>query len=283
MGSPGIEDNRAQAQYELLAENLRLLYVALTRAQERCILAWGRINTVETSALAYLLHYHAEDAAKPSSADLLQEIQFQYRSKDEKALMRDLKALEAASNHSIQVSMLPEALGGVATDKASLLPRNHGWDQRISLSLRKMNTPMERDWHIYSYSSLTSSNTPLPSQVSGFLHPKILWPMRFRSMNFRTVNSRTGMRLRPYGDVIQPEDHAKAEGHTIFTFTKGANAGIFFHDLFEHLDFVTIGEPGLETFVADKIKAYGIDPVWQDAVLQMIENVLTVPLQSSSR
>ena len=75
-------------------------------------------------------------------------------------------------------------------------------------------------------------------------------------------------------------EHAKAEGHTISTFPKGANAGIFFHDFFEHLDFVTIGEYGLETLVADKIKAYGMDPVWQDAMLQMIENVLTVPLQS---
>ena len=286
LGSPGIEDNRSQAQYELLAENLRLLYVALTRAQERCILVWGRINTVETSALAYLLHYHAEDAAEPSSADLLQEIQFQYRSKDEKALIHDLKELEAASNHSIQVSMLSEVLGEVAPDKASLLPKTKD-GMADSLSLRKMNTPMERDWHIYSYSSLTSSNTTMPSQSSGFLTPQN--PLALGVPPDEHQNGELHDSEQPDRDevttfeessVILPDEHARAKGHTIFTFAKGANAGIFFHDLFEHLDFVTVGEYGLETTVADKIKAYGVDPVWQDATLQMIENVLTVPLQS---
>jgi exodeoxyribonuclease V beta subunit len=41
---------------ELLAENIRLLYVGLTRAKSKCYLAWGNINSAESSALAYLLH-----------------------------------------------------------------------------------------------------------------------------------------------------------------------------------------------------------------------------------
>ena len=39
-----------RAQNELLAENLRLLYVALTRAKKRCYLAWGCFKTAQTSA-----------------------------------------------------------------------------------------------------------------------------------------------------------------------------------------------------------------------------------------
>ncbi|MCX5909495.1 MAG: UvrD-helicase domain-containing protein, partial [Deltaproteobacteria bacterium] len=52
----GGNGNRTLAQKELLAENLRLLYVALTRAKNRCYLLWGRFKDAETSALAYLLH-----------------------------------------------------------------------------------------------------------------------------------------------------------------------------------------------------------------------------------
>ncbi len=44
------------AKQEILAENLRLVYVSVTRARQRCYLAWGLINKTADSALAYLLH-----------------------------------------------------------------------------------------------------------------------------------------------------------------------------------------------------------------------------------
>ena len=56
LGSDRLDTHRTLAQHELLAENLRLLYVAVTRAKKRCYLAWGRIRSAETSAMAYLLH-----------------------------------------------------------------------------------------------------------------------------------------------------------------------------------------------------------------------------------
>jgi exodeoxyribonuclease V beta subunit len=69
-GSPAYELHRGLAQKESLAESLRLLYVALTRAKFRCYLLGGKvvgrkgINEPETSALAYLLH--ASDVVKGS-------------------------------------------------------------------------------------------------------------------------------------------------------------------------------------------------------------------------
>ncbi|MCK5193831.1 MAG: hypothetical protein KAQ71_08480, partial [Desulfobulbaceae bacterium] len=57
LGSSEKSIHLAIAQNELLAENMRLLYVALTRAIKRCYLVWGRFNTAETSAMAYLFHY----------------------------------------------------------------------------------------------------------------------------------------------------------------------------------------------------------------------------------
>jgi exodeoxyribonuclease V beta subunit len=51
----GDEGHRAKAVKEALAENVRLLYVALTRARNRCYAAWGRVKDVQTSALGYLV------------------------------------------------------------------------------------------------------------------------------------------------------------------------------------------------------------------------------------
>lgn len=48
--------HRALADRERLAEDLRLLYVALTRAKYLCYLSWGPFKGAETSALGYLLH-----------------------------------------------------------------------------------------------------------------------------------------------------------------------------------------------------------------------------------
>ena len=50
------DDSIARADYERLAEDLRLVYVGLTRARDYCVVPWGRINQTEASGLAYLLH-----------------------------------------------------------------------------------------------------------------------------------------------------------------------------------------------------------------------------------
>jgi exodeoxyribonuclease V beta subunit len=50
------------AQSELLAEKLRLAYVALTRAEHRQYIAWGWVQKMETAALSWLLHAGAGQA-----------------------------------------------------------------------------------------------------------------------------------------------------------------------------------------------------------------------------
>ncbi|WP_170161591.1 exodeoxyribonuclease V subunit beta [Desulfosoma caldarium] len=55
LGSVNIEENRRRAYREEMAENMRLLYVALTRAKSLCVLCWGRIHGASASAMAYLL------------------------------------------------------------------------------------------------------------------------------------------------------------------------------------------------------------------------------------
>ncbi|AOV16043.1 hypothetical protein BJI67_02225 [Acidihalobacter aeolianus] len=56
LGSEAREDHAKLAERERLAEDLRLLYVALTRAQRRVYLSWGRVAGADASALGWLLH-----------------------------------------------------------------------------------------------------------------------------------------------------------------------------------------------------------------------------------
>ncbi|MGD8243086.1 MAG: UvrD-helicase domain-containing protein, partial [Desulfobacterales bacterium] len=55
IATPAAADHQRYAQTERLAESLRLLYVAVTRAKERCFLVWGALPSAESSALTYLL------------------------------------------------------------------------------------------------------------------------------------------------------------------------------------------------------------------------------------
>ena len=58
---PPREDRKILAHREILAENMRLAYVAMTRAESRCYLACGKINHAECSAMAYLFSGYAPD------------------------------------------------------------------------------------------------------------------------------------------------------------------------------------------------------------------------------
>ncbi|MGZ8153538.1 MAG: exodeoxyribonuclease V subunit beta, partial [Methylovulum sp.] len=64
LGSEDFEQHRAQALDEELAEDLRLFYVAVTRAQYRCYIAWADARSEKkpnNSALAWLLNFTDSD------------------------------------------------------------------------------------------------------------------------------------------------------------------------------------------------------------------------------
>lgn len=58
LGSENLPSRQQLAQIEDQGEKIRLLYVALTRAQAKCYLVWGYINQAETSGAAWLFHGH---------------------------------------------------------------------------------------------------------------------------------------------------------------------------------------------------------------------------------
>ncbi len=92
-GSDTLDAAREQAKREERAENLRLFYVALTRAKYRCWMVWGHLNEAETSAPAWLFH--------PGCKKL-----------DPKSMRADLDRLVASAGGTIRVTDLeaPQAV-----------------------------------------------------------------------------------------------------------------------------------------------------------------------------
>lgn len=144
LGPPIPDVISQQARKEALAENLRMLYVALTRARQGCYWVWGRMKGSEVSAPAYLLHGHEIDMDTERWADQLRGTMV---AMDHDGWVQSLQELAHRSDGSIAVCKLPGTVARLHR-QADASP--------ISLSVRQSTRRLKRNWRISSFSSLTS-------------------------------------------------------------------------------------------------------------------------------
>jgi len=245
LGSSEKNIHLAFAQNELLAENMRLLYVAVTRAIKRCYLVWGRFSTADTSAMAYLFHYGPTPEDNIKVEDLVSSLKTRVSEKKDEELLEDLKRLVDKSKGSIDLVPLPPDKG------VEYAPPE---DEKQEISSREFSGKIDTSWKIKSYSSMVSQRVPEEAVPD-------------RDISYAPYDYTTDSGL----EHIERTD--------IFSFPKGSRAGIFFHDIFEHLDFTASDYGYKEALVSNKLTAYGFNLKWRDAVCHMITRVLSIPLE----
>jgi exodeoxyribonuclease V beta subunit len=108
LGTENIQQHRNRQQREILAEELRLLYVAVTRARNRCYLSWGKVGSKgngvsERSALGYLLLHGAAGGNTEKSGENGSAAEIH-----EGATGLTLKGLAAAAPQAVGIEALPE-------------------------------------------------------------------------------------------------------------------------------------------------------------------------------
>jgi exodeoxyribonuclease V beta subunit len=106
LGSEDFYTNQAYYHEECFAENLRLLYVALTRPRYRCYLPWGWLMQSRGSALGWILHATGNDV--PVTLNGWQQRQKALSAQADDQVLRDL-VTDARGN--IDVTTLPQATG----------------------------------------------------------------------------------------------------------------------------------------------------------------------------
>ena len=144
-GSPDFERHRDRAGVEELAESLRLFYVAVTRAQSRCYLAWGAVNGSPTSALAWLLH-------RPLPGGLPEDTQAlasAFAALSDENLNDALGALAGQSESCIAVHPLPDA---------RQIKGETQTEQPPALAARQAKRRLQSTWQMGSFSSLTTGH-----------------------------------------------------------------------------------------------------------------------------
>jgi exodeoxyribonuclease V beta subunit len=241
--NPEENPNRMLGEKEILAENLRLLYVSLTRAKNRCYLVWGRFNEAGTSALAYLLH-----PPDGKSENIVEATGEKFEGLTDADIHRELAALTRKAKGSIRLSDMPMAPG------KEQLPPPEGKEELV---FQEFSGSIRRDWQIASFSLLLSgrqkeAERSIPAAID----------------------------LPDYDQEINAEETIPVqEPKGIFAFPKGARPGTLLHDIFEHIDFAEKDLSSIKTIVTGKLKEYGFESHWQETVCEMVQKVLAAPLQ----
>jgi exodeoxyribonuclease V beta subunit len=247
IGSDAHSDHVKVAEREALAEGLRLLYVALTRAKHRCTVVWGRFNGAETSALAYLLH-QPDDAEE---AGLVQAVAGRYKKMDASDLGRELEALAEASGGAIGIRPMN-------LEPGSPYARTSG---QATLSKRNATRRLATRWRHSSFSSLTRKIERAPSRGD---HPGD------EGFDFDALSESA--------DSLAPLE-ASAEIR-LRDFPKGAAAGTLIHSILEQHDFQDPGS--LDALAEEALKQGGMRPGLAGVLCESLLEVLRTPWSAAS-
>jgi len=260
LGSPAMDENRVCAEKEELAENLRLLYVALTRARNRCYLVWGRFRDAESSAPAYL--FHQLDSIKKEN--LPQSVEERFKSLNNEDMRAELKRLVDTSKGTIKLSEMPLDEGG----KYTALP-----EKKVILTSRTFSGNIDRQWHISSFSSLVSGQRHA-AELADYDAIRLPSPYHDEPLEILEAGEPHASSQKDLKETLGDEVPSD-----IFSFPRGTKAGTCLHDIFEHLDFVQKDPGVIKKLISDKLIEYGFDPLWQKTLYDMIRKVLSVPLE----
>lgn len=193
----------AQCEHERLAEDLRKLYVALTRSRHACWLALVGDVKLGASAMGYLLGGAA--ACHPD------------------ALAHTLAALPQACS-DIDVQPLPEPLEGRLSLDTGPMDEGFTW--------RTMHRRIQPAWHLSSYSALSryaSRQVELDADDTSEA-AALAMPDDARLDTF-LESFRVDDHVLAMGNAIETKTSAEQTG--LHAFPKGATPGTFLHDLLE--------------------------------------------------
>jgi exodeoxyribonuclease V beta subunit len=163
LGPDFTDELKAQRRREELAENLRLFYVALTRAKRRCYVAWGALKAAETSAPAWLLH-------RDKATGQPWPVSFSALSDD--AMCAELQALAQAAKLGKQTTIAVESLpkGEGPAFQSSLAAGE-------ALAARTFTRRIADNWRVLAFTAMTSgADTEAPDYDGGSRPAEIVAP-----------------------------------------------------------------------------------------------------------
>ncbi len=229
------------ARKEKTAENLRLLYVAVTRARHRCVVVWGGFYRNHRSPLGYLLGSPLHDDRWPW---------------DPEAIAAKLKELD---DPQLQAWVHERGEGAWTTsrlDEGAAIPYRAPPAADVEIRARRPLAAIDRSRRTASFTTMVADRD-----------------------HGRGEASEGRDRDDTSGDATRSAPPPAPEGPIVLAeFPRGAKAGNFFHDVLENLDFMA---PATErdALVDAKLGAYGYPrESWGEPVRAALRGMLHTSL-----
>ncbi len=234
---------KRQVRNEMFAEDMRLFYVALTRARHMCNLVWGAFGDFDTAPLGLLLHPPADLAG----GTIVERLQAHLKKRDDAAIENDLANVCAASAGALRVETLPAILAtppGPTADGAGA--------SRSELRLRQPVRNLAGAWRTSSFSALTSSYSPYSAQSDG----------------------------QDRDESAEPEGETDTQRPELSfdAFPAGARTGRLLHTVLENLDFAAAPPGVVEELIGSSLQRYGFGSEWKQPLAIGLGHVLDTPL-----
>ncbi len=232
-----------RGQLEAMAEGLRLLYVALTRARHRCEVFWLSTRDAAGSPLGYLLH----PASTPG--DRREATRARIAKLTDAQMLEELGALAASTGGELAVNILQDE---------SPAPWVSGLEDPPALTARHPRR-VGRGWSTASFSRLAAAGDgPAPARVA--------------EDEARDHDERADAPVEAAAGARAP---VPLDG-----FARGPRAGNLLHDVLEHADFQwPAGGEDLRRLTARQLRTYGQDAeTWTTPLTAALQGVLETPM-----
>jgi len=231
------EDIQRKYALENLSENLRLAYVALTRAKYRCYTALAKTRNAGTSAFAYLF----------SGGDIF--------SNEWKEKFKTLKSMNdfvagALDNEAFNfIDILPATpeTEEIKGDFEAVEYEDKIDEEEKNLRFCEFQRGEPERWKISSFSSLLKKMNPHETFTT-FMDDEVF-------------------------NVSEMSEEKRKEDYSMLSLPAGVNTGNALHDLLEHTDLNTVTVNGLKETVRKTLNLYHIDAKFKNAVCENINNL----------
>ncbi|MEO7041191.1 MAG: exodeoxyribonuclease V subunit beta [Gemmatimonadaceae bacterium] len=255
-GSPKLTDRGRLADAERLAEDLRLLYVALTRSKYRCYVGWGPITNSKSksaswhTALGYLLRGDDVRGDPPQIAEQVAVAMASSFGTWEQTLRDLVDASDGAMSMEVLVPSGTQSRrwGGARASLKDPKPRAELPD----------SSQLE-SWRIASFTSLTASHHGAAQQVE----------------DGRDVSDYSGER-----DPLIGTKAVALQRNDFLAFPAGRVPGVVLHELFEMVAF-NATEPEIRALVVEILEPARMIDTADDKRVTAVANMTTRVLEST--
>ncbi len=251
------EPNLQKADFERLAEDIRLFYVAVTRAVYYCSIGlWNislgkskKVSGFGQSALGCLL-MSVKDQAEESPEQVISD----------QHIAEKIKGLAAKCELSYR--SFTHVQSEVPTESRA----KDSEIQAKQLNALQLTKPVNRAWRLTSYSAISSQQVHLDMPAPGQDEGQDPDPVS----NLNLVE-----------DITEQSAENVEQEQSPFSFERGANAGSFLHGVLENIDLQKPEQ--LPDVITQQSTWFGIDEQWHGCLKDWLTDVLLTPFRTKAQ